>query len=70
MKIIETNGDEFFFDAGKWFWIDLDDRLVGPFPSKLAARKDARSNFWLDDEGRKLRGKIMSLALDKELRRE
>lgn len=46
-KIIDVNGDEFIVKNDKWFWIDLDDNKIGPFPTKEAARKDAHNNGWM-----------------------
>jgi hypothetical protein len=46
-KIIDANGDEFIEENGEWFWIDLDDKKSGPFPTKEAARKDAYEKCWL-----------------------
>jgi hypothetical protein len=46
-KFIEPNGDEFFKVNNEWFWIDIENSKVGPFPTKEAARENAYACFWL-----------------------
>lgn len=62
-KIEDDNGDEFAFKDGQWFWIDLDDVLVGPFSTKEKARKNAHDNHWLADGSVAFRAAILRGSL-------
>jgi hypothetical protein len=44
----DEGNTEFIREGESWYWVDIEDRKVGPFASKEAAHKDASTHCWLE----------------------